>query len=162
MINDRNWSLTLLLLRLFLIRFCFSSLFFFWYCMLCNHDPWQISVSKPGTFLKSTWWFRFVWNSISLQFSSSEVVGQISCSRDDKNLSTTGTNLQDFEKLLQKVGTQYCWTWFMSKVCENVSSRPTGLFCRFRRNESAFSPFPATTTQLFSQSLSSHTLWSCL
>ena len=29
MINERNWSLPLLLLRLFLIQFCFSFLFFF-------------------------------------------------------------------------------------------------------------------------------------
>ena len=50
----------------------------------------------------------------------------------------------------------------MRNVCENVSSRPTGLFCRFYWFDSSCSPFPATTTQLFSQSLSSHTLCSCL
>ena len=57
----------------------------------------------------------------------------------------------------------------MRNVCENVSSRPTGLFCRFFWNESACLPsaygslpLRATTTQLFSQSLSSHTLCMCL
>ena len=64
----------------------------------------------------------------------------------------------------------------MRNVCENVSSRPTGLFCRLCWNESACLPYaygslplPATFrppaapfTQLFSQSLSSHTLCSCL
>ena len=57
----------------------------------------------------------------------------------------------------------------MTNVCKNVSSRPTGLFCRFFWNESACLPsaygslpLPATSTCLFSQSLSSHTLCSCL
>ena len=50
----------------------------------------------------------------------------------------------------------------MTKFCKNVSSRPTGLFCRLVcRNESACNPLPATTTQLTSQSLSSHTLCGC-
>ena len=77
----------------------------------------------------------------------------------------------------------------MRNVCKNVSSRPTGLFCRFFWNESACLlpvrklpsangslPLPATClpyaygslppatpfTQLFSQSMSSHNLCSCL
>ena len=57
----------------------------------------------------------------------------------------------------------------MRNVCEKVSSRPTDLFCRFCWNDSARTPFPATSLppaapfpQLFSQSLSSHTLCSCL
>ena len=57
----------------------------------------------------------------------------------------------------------------MRNVCKNVFSRPTGLFCKFSWNDSACLPYaygslplPATTTQLFSQSLSSHTLCSCL
>ena len=57
----------------------------------------------------------------------------------------------------------------MRKVCKNVSPRPTDLFCRFCWNDSACLPYaygslplPATTTQLFSQSLSSQTLCSCL
>ena len=70
----------------------------------------------------------------------------------------------------------------MRNVCKNVSSRPTGLFCRFCWNESAclppvrklpsaYSSLPlratsrppaAPFTQLFSQSLFSHTLYSCL
>ena len=45
----------------------------------------------------------------------------------------------------------------MRIVCENVSSRPTDLFCKFCWNDSARSPVPATTTQLFPRSL-----WSCL
>ena len=47
----------------------------------------------------------------------------------------------------------------MWNVCENVSPRQSGLFCW---NHSACSLFPATTTQLFSQSLSFHTLCSSL
>ena len=51
----------------------------------------------------------------------------------------------------------------MRNVCKNVSPRPTDLFCRFCWNDSARIPFPAAPfTQLFSQSLSSHTLCSCL
>ena len=48
----------------------------------------------------------------------------------------------------------------MRNVCKNVSSKPTDLFCRFCWNDSACSPFPATTTQLCSQSLSSHSVCS--
>ena len=57
----------------------------------------------------------------------------------------------------------------MTNVCKNVSSQPTDLFCRFCWNDSVRTPFPATShppaaplIQLFSQSLSSHTLCSCL
>ena len=57
----------------------------------------------------------------------------------------------------------------MRNVCKNVSSRATGLFCKLSWNDSACLPYaygslplPATTTQLFSQSLSSHTLCSGL
>ena len=50
----------------------------------------------------------------------------------------------------------------MRRVCENVFSRPTGLFCRFCWNDNGCKLFPATTTQLFSQSLSSHNLCNCL
>ena len=50
----------------------------------------------------------------------------------------------------------------MRIVCKNVSSRPLDLFCRLCWVDSARTLFPATTTQLFSQSLSSHTLCSCL
>ena len=62
----------------------------------------------------------------------------------------------------------------MRNVCKNVSSRPTDLFCRFCWNDSAHNLFPATSlpyaygslppatpfTQLFSQSLTFHTLCS--
>ena len=57
----------------------------------------------------------------------------------------------------------------MRNVCKNVSPRPNDLFCRFCWNDSARSPVLATSrplaapfTHLFSQSLSSHTLCSCL
>ena len=69
----------------------------------------------------------------------------------------------------------------MRNVCKNVPSRPTDLFCSFWWNDSACTPFPASSmppvrklpsaygslppaapfTQLCSQSLSSHTLCSC-
>ena len=47
-------------------------------------------------------------------------------------------------------------------VCENFFLRPTCLFGRFCWNASACSLSPATTTQLFSRSLSSHIFCSCL
>ena len=51
----------------------------------------------------------------------------------------------------------------MRKICKNVSPRQTDLFCKLFWNDSACTPFPADPfTQLFSQSLSSHTLCSCL
>ena len=57
----------------------------------------------------------------------------------------------------------------MRNVCKKVPPRPTDLFCNFCWNVSARTPFPATCrppaapfTQLFSQSLSSHTHCSCL
>ena len=43
-----------------------------------------------------------------------------------------------------------------------MSLRPTDLFCRLCWKDSARTPLPATTTQLFSQSLCSHTLCRCL
>ena len=42
----------------------------------------------------------------------------------------------------------------MRNVCKKVSSRPTDLFCRFSWKDFAGNFFPATTTQLSSQSLS--------
>ena len=45
--------------------------------------------------------------------------------------------------------------------CKNVSSRSTGSFCRFCWNDSACTSFPPITKQMFSQSLSFHTLCSC-
>ena len=57
----------------------------------------------------------------------------------------------------------------MRTVCKTVSPRPTDLFCRFCWNDSGRTLLPATLsppaapfTQLFSQSLSSNTLCSCL
>ena len=45
---------------------------------------------------------------------------------------------------------------------KKVASRLTALFCRFCWNDSARSPFPATTTQLVPQSLWFHIFCSCL
>ena len=73
-----------------------------------------------------------------------------------------GLSLQDFQKLPQKLGTENYTTWLMRIGCIIVSPRPTDLFCRFCWNDSACSPFPATTLQLFSQNQFSHTLCSCL
>ena len=50
----------------------------------------------------------------------------------------------------------------MINVDKIASSRSIDLFCTFCWNDSVRSPSPATTTQLFPQSLSSHTLCSCL
>ena len=75
-------------------------------------------------------------------------------------------DFQDFPKLPRKVDTENYSTSLMRNVCKNVSSRPTGLFSRF-----CWKDFPLFTTgrppsapfsQLFFQSLSSHTLCSHL
>ena len=50
----------------------------------------------------------------------------------------------------------------MRNVRKNVSPRSTDWFGSFCWNDSACTPFLATTKQLFSQSLSLHTLCSCL
>ena len=73
-----------------------------------------------------------------------------------------GLSLQDFQKLPQTVGTENYSTTMLNIVCENVSRTPTGLFCRFCWNESTFTTFPVTTTQIFSQSLFSRTLCRCV
>ena len=70
--------------------------------------------------------------------------------------------LQDFLKPPRNVGTESCSTWWMKNVCPKVSSRPIELFCRFCWKDSACKFLLATTTQLFSQSPSSHTLCRCL
>ena len=66
-------------------------------------------------------------------------------------------------------GTESYSKWLMKNFCKNVTSRPTGLFCRFCWNESACLsyaygslPLPAAIPQLFSQCLTSHTFCSCL
>ena len=69
-------------------------------------------------------------------------------------------SLQDFAILPQKFGTEKCSPLLKKNDCKNVSSRSIGLFYRLRWNESPCSF--ATTTQLFSQSMSSHILCSCL
>ena len=97
-----------------------------------------------------------------MQFSTNEVVGKFSCLWEDKTLSTIGISLQDFQKLTQKVSIGKHSTRLMRNIFKNVSSRPTVLFGIFWWNDSAWCSFPATTTQLYSQSLSSHTLCSCL
>ena len=73
-----------------------------------------------------------------------------------------GLSLQGLQKLPRNNSTTTYSTWLLRNVCKNVSSRPTDLFGRFCWNDSARTAFPATTTQLCSQSLSSHSLCSCL
>ena len=67
-----------------------------------------------------------------------------------------------FPETATNVGNETWLAWLMKKVCENVCSRPTCLFCRICWNDLDCSLFLATTTQLFFQSLSSHTFRSCL
>ena len=67
-------------------------------------------------------------------------------------------SLLDFQKEPQKVGTENSLKRLVNNFCEKISSLPTDLFLRFCLNDSAGSLFPATTTQLFSESLSSHTI----
>ena len=71
-----------------------------------------------------------------------------------------GLSFQEFQTPPQKFGTENCCLTLSTRnVCKNVSSRPTGLFSRFCRNDS---PLFTTATQLFFQSLFSHTLCSRL
>ena len=76
-----------------------------------------------------------VWNSNSVQFSSSEVERKISRSCDNKILSSTGLSLQGLQKLPQIVGTENCTRSLVRKVCKDVFSRLTGLFCGFWWND---------------------------
>ena len=73
-----------------------------------------------------------------------------------------GLSLQDFQKLPQKVVGEKYTTRFVRNVCKNVSPRSTDSFSRFCWNDSARTFFLATSTQLFSQILSSHSLCNCL
>ena len=169
--DGRNWSL--FNRRFFLFCFCLFFVFLFlllWYCEFRNHDPWQLSVSKPST-------------SVSNQCKSSDPFElQTLCNfhrvrywdrflvhGTTRHCQLLGLSLQDFQKLPQKVGTENYSKWLMRNVCRNISLRLTDLFCRFCWNDSARTLFPATFrppavpfTQLFSQSLSALTLCSCL
>ena len=58
-----------------------------------------------------------------------------------------------YQKLLD-IFNENCW--------KNAPSRPACLFCRCCLHDSVCSAFRAATTQEFSQSLSSHTITSCL
>ena len=160
--NEWNWSLLRRCLLLF--RFClFFVLFFYLVAIVSFVTTTPVSVTQPST-------------SVSIQRNSSNPFeNQTLCSfhqvrYQDRFLvhGTTrhrqllGLSLQEFQKLPQKFGTKNYTTWIMRNVAENVSLRPTKLFCRCCWNDSARTLFRATTTQLFSQSLSSHTLCSCL
>ena len=143
-----------------------SSLFsflFFWYCRFRNHDPRQISVSESSTsgsnlhsstgpfdiqplcsFRQVTYWDQFLARGTT------------------RHRQLLGISLHYFRKLPQKVGTEKCSTWLLRNVFKNVFCDRMSCFAHFCCNDSACSPFPATTTILFSQSLSCHTLCSCL
>ena len=130
--------------------------------MFRNQDLWRNSVSKLS-------------NSVSHQGNTSDPFEfQTQCKLHQVRyydiffvLGTTrhrqllGLSLQDFQTLPQKVSTENYSPWLRKKVCNIVSSRSV-VFCRFCWNDSAWTNFPATNTQLFSQNLSSHALFSCL
>ena len=171
MSSERNWSV--FLRRLFLFCFCLLFVFLFlilWCCKFRNHDPWQVSVSKPSTSVSNQRNSSYPFEIQTLcSFYRVRLWDRFFVHGTTRHRQLLALSLQDFQKLPQKVGTENYSTWLMRNVCKNVSSRPTGLFCRFCWNESACPPdaysslpLPATTTQLFSQSLSSHTLCSCL
>ena len=70
-----------------------------------------------------------------MEFSLSELVWWKSCLWDDKTSPTTGTFAQKFPQTATKVGAKKYLTWLLRNSCWNVSSRPTGLFCRFCQND---------------------------
>ena len=127
-----------------------------------NHDPWQVSVSKPSTSVsnqpKSSDPFEI---QTLRRFHQVRLLDRFLVHGATRHRQLLGLSLQDFQKLPQKLGTENYSTWLMRNVCKNVSSRPTDLFWRFCWNGSAGSHLPATTTQLFSQSLLFHILCSC-
>ena len=86
-----------------------------------------------------------------MQFSSGEVVGSFSFSWDDDTLSS----METFPLKLPETHL----TGLIGNACKNVSSWSTGLLCRFCWIDS---PLPATTTEMFSECLLSHTLGSHL
>ena len=97
-----------------------------------------------------------------MQFSSSEVVEYISCSWHNKTSSTAGNFLPRFSERPLKVGSENYSTRVVKKNCRKSLLDRLDCFADFCGNDSASTPFSAITTQLFSQSLSSHTLCSCL
>ena len=100
-----------------------------------------------------------------MQFWSSEEVGYgstVLVRGTTRHHQLPGLSLQDFQKLQQNVGTENYSTWLLRNVCKRVSSRPTGLFGKLFWTDAICNLFPAASTQLISQSLPSHTLWSCL
>ena len=173
MSNKKNWSV--FLRSLFLFCFCFFFLFFFYFFGIVSFvtttlDKFQfqsrvrlsqINVIVPIRLKIKLCAVQIEWgSSIDLLFI---VHGTT------RHRQLLRRSLQDLKKLPQKVGTENYSTWSMRNVCKNVSPRPTDLFCRFCWNDCACLPYVygsflllATTTQLFSQSLSSHILCSCL
>ena len=65
------------------------------------------------------------------------------------------------EKCHEMFGTANHSTRLKRSVSKTVFLQTTELFCRFGWTDSAPNLFPATKTQMFSQSLSSHTFCSC-
>ena len=162
--NERKWSF--ILLAHLLVLFSLFLVFFFKFFDIASFVSTTLKKitfkAKYVCLESSTFWLRPIWNSNSVQFKSSEVIGDIFCSWDVKTSSITGTFPPKFpenatkrwyKKLLDKIIEKCLWNYLFAT---------DWFLCRFWWSDSAHSPFPATTTQMFPQSLSSHTLCSCL
>ena len=149
------------------------------YCKFRNQDHSEISVSKPISSVSnqvSVWQpSTSVWNQRissdpfevqTMQFSSTKVVGWISCSWDDKASSTTGTFPPRFpetatkgwyQKLLDVIIEKCLWkclfatNWFVLQFL-------LGWLCL----QYFYCHHYWTVFLMFSQSLSSHSIRSCL
>ena len=89
--------------------------------------------------------------------------------RTKKNLQLLGLSIHDFQKLPQEFSTKYCSPRTTRNVCKNACAWPTRLLCRFCWNYCAgfFYAYdcllvPATTIQLFCQSLPTHTFFAAV
>ena len=145
--------------RLLLVFCALSELL--WFCKFPNHDPWQVSVSKAHTSVSNQLVvpirLKFKLYAIFIEWGSR--IKFLSVGRQDIN------NYKEFpskisrtcyKSLLPKIARHHYWEMF-----SNQSLHDWLLFCRFFWGDSACSLYPATTTQLFSESLPSHALCSC-
>ena len=100
--------------------------------------------------------------SNSMQFSSSEVVGEHSRSWDDKTSSTTGTYTPRFPETATKVWYRILLDMIIEKSLQKCLFAADWfvlqILLEWLCSQSSF----VTTTQLFTQSLSSNTLCRCL
>ena len=125
---------------------------------------WSLAQPPPSTTsylgawkncLKSMWWLQLDWNSNSMQFLSSDLKGCLCCSWGVQISSSTGTLLQKLVETARHFGAKNCFENSFSRrsVSEDNLARLNNSPTRFWREKFTRKAFPATTTELFLQSL---------